>query len=216
MLILPTSSRIVSVTAFIDWNSQIHAVAGPRGVSEVEQATRTLQYVGRRVANGLTTMTPAQRFDVTLRVYHGWHRGFQVTPRRKALLTVAAHATGLSNKSHIHVRPDIEFGDRLIAGSERRLHVGLNCHVPNTLRKSIRIAGDDEEKMVDTSIACDVVDLAYRDKDRWIIIVGEDDDLIPPLISADGIRGPKDGRVALFRSRNDSPFFKIDDIRIAS
>lgn len=211
---LRASSGIVTVTAFIDWNSQIHAAAPPQGCSEIEIASRTLEYVSKKLCSGLKKIEQISKFDVTLRIYHGWHRGFEETPRKKAITIASAGATSLSDRPLILIRPDVEFGDRLVSANVSRLHARINCHVPNTLRKSLKSPDNDEEKMVDTAIAADVVDLAYRDPARWLVIVGEDDDLIPPLMVADGVRGLRDGKVVLFRQRGDTPFFKISDIRM--
>jgi hypothetical protein len=201
--------RIVPVTAFVDWNSQIHAAAPGYDCNDTDIARITLNYVGKILSSGLIKISDEFRFDVTLRIYHGWHRGFQATPRRKALTTIVAMNTHISTSPKVIFRPNIEFGDRLITASNLRLHTRINCHIPNTLRKSLKFADADEEKMVDTAIACDVVDLAHREPDRWLIILGEDDDLIPPIIVADGIRGAAGGKVALLRYRGDGPFFKI-------
>jgi len=209
------SSGIVAVTAFIDWNSQIYAASPPNSGNEIEIATYTLEYVTQKLCSGLKKIEKSNKFDVTLRIYHGWHRGFEVTPRRKALTTAAAGSSTLSNAPLILIRPEIEFGDKLMSAAYSRLHSKLNCHVPNTLRKSLKPPYNDEEKMVDTAIAADVVDLAYRDPARWLVIVGEDDDLVPPLMVADGVRTNRDGKVVLFRQRGDTPFFKMGDIRVA-
>lgn len=67
--------------------------------------------------------------------------------------------------------------------------------------------------MVDTAIASDLVDLAHREPNRWLVIVGDDDDLVPAVFVAEGARGPAQGKVLLIRSRPDTAFLKLDNMR---
>lgn len=211
----PVREPIVRVTALVDWNSQIHAAAPPRGIAEEGIAERTLSYVGRIISRALNQMQDSSRYDVILRIYGGWHRGFEVTPRRKALVTVAAQSHKLSAKPNVNIRPNIEFGDNLISAAYSRLHTHINAHLGDTLRRSLLKKDIFVEKMVDTSIAADLVDLAHSDPTRWIIVIGEDDDLIPPLLVASNVRTGTPGRVAIIRQRNQTSFLKFNDLRIA-
>jgi hypothetical protein len=211
-------SPIIRATAFVDWNSQIHAARPPHGASEGIVAGKVLEYVCRLIGRSLTEAEPENRYDVELRVYHGWYRGFEATARRRALVQVAAGAefATLSAKANVLIRPQLQFGDNLISGSDSRLHARLGCHLPNTLRKSLKHDDELEEKMVDTAIASDLVDLAHREPHRWLVVLGEDDDLVPPVFAADGIRGRNDGRVILIRDRADGPFLKLHSLRPTS
>jgi len=208
-------SQIITVTAFIDWNSQIHAARAAPSASPVAIGHHTLRYVGRAIGRVLTDIDKAARFDVTLRLYHGWYRGFEATPRRKAMIEVfaAADFVALSRRANIVIRPTLNFGDTLSSAASIRYFPKLGCHIPNTLRKDINDKDEIEEKMVDTAIASEFVDLAHREQDRWLMLVGEDDDLIPPTYVAEGIRGGQGGKVILVRSRNDTPFLKLDQLR---
>lgn len=206
--------NVVNVTAFIDWNSQIHAARPGRNVSEAVIAQRTLEYVGQILGNHLSKQDATARFSVTLRLYHGWHKGFQVMPRRKAIRTVVAGADFglLSTKATVTIRPNIEYGDLLISGQQTRLHPMLGCHLANTLRATIEDPNVHEEKMVDTAIAADLVDLSFRDPERWLIVVGEDDDLVPPIIVAEGTRSKNDGKIFLLRKRPVTNFLKLEGL----
>ncbi len=215
---MPELNRVsvTAVTAFVDWNSQIHRARRPRS-DPMAIAQATLEYVGRAIGRALTSINHTARFDVSLRLYHGWHRGFEPTENRKALTTAAAGAdfSALSTRANVVVRPEISFGNRLLSALDTRLHPRLGIHLPNTLRRSTRAsAGPDEveEKMVDTAIATDMVDLAHREPDRWIVVLGDDDDLIPPIYAAEAIRGRNQGRVLLVRSRTGGAFFNLDNV----
>jgi hypothetical protein len=202
--------KIKQVTTFIDWNSQIHAT-GIRGRGEEFLAEKTLDLVGRRIGRALSKIAPSYRFNVALRVYHGWHKGFEKTVRRKALITAAARAdfAALSCKASVSIRRDIEYGDRLFSALQCRLHDRIGSHLPNTLRDR---GGMPEEKMVDTAIASDIVDHAHREPDRWLLAMGEDDDLIPPLFVAESAVSAAGGKVILVRGRSGEPFFKLENI----
>ncbi|WJS99028.1 hypothetical protein [Novosphingobium humi] len=207
---------ITPVTAFVDWNSQIHAAEPPRGASPIEVCETTLRYVGRALGKALNAAEATGRYDVTLRLYHGWYRGFEASERRKAMIQVFASTDfpSLSTRANVVIRPNLQFGDFLTSALPSRLHTRLNCHLPNTLRPQIIDKAKDEEKMVDSAIAGEVVDLAHREPDRWLVVIGNDDDLIPPVFIAEGALRNQSGRVILLRSRPDSPFLKLDGVRI--
>lgn len=198
----------------MDWNCQIHATQPPDREDEVELAKRTLTYVGRTLSNALHLLSSGTRFDVTLRLYGGWQRGFEVTARRKAVMTVGASFPALSTRSTVAIRPILEFGDRLLSAAAHRLHPRLHVHLSDTYRQSLHDKSRMEEKMVDTAIAADLVDLAYRETDRWLIVLGEDDDLVPPLMVANDIRALGSGKVIMVRRRSETPFLRFDDLRV--
>lgn len=205
----------IRVVAFIDWNSQIHA-AKPGDVDERRLASYTLTHVAKKIGKVLYDYSSDFRFDVTLRVYHGWLKGFTVTDRRKALALAVSEAdfAGISERPSVSIRPDVQYGDTLMSTLQCRINVKVNCHLPNTLRKSLRREGEFEEKMVDTAIASDIVDLAHREPRNWIVILGEDDDLIPPALVAESSLMPGVGKILLVRARSGERFFNLDGIWI--
>ncbi len=207
-----TSLRPIPVTAFIDWNYQIHCANPPAGNCRVV-AERTLDYLGRVIGRILTGINALVRFDVSLRVYHGWFKGFEPTENRRALATVAGGAdfAALSTKATVQIRPELLYGDQLLSALDKRLHSRLGIHIPNTLHRNPS-TGKFEENMVDTAIAADVVDLAHREPERWILVVSNDDDLVPPVFTAEAIRGARGGRVLIVRTRSQGPFLKLDGI----
>lgn len=211
---MSTRARITQVTALIDWNSQIYAAKLPRECEPAKLSLRTLEYVGKTIGKVLNRIDPNARYDVNLRLYHGWYKGFQETDRRKAITSIAAGADfiTLSKWPNVIIRPELAFGDNLISAAALRLHKHLGCHLPNTLRNSLNV-DDEEEKMVDTAIASDLVDLAHAERQRWLMLLGEDDDLVPPVFVAEGVRGGSGGRIILVRSRPETQFLKLTDLR---
>ncbi len=206
--------RIASVAAFIDWNAQlllsgIDASAHPERAAEV-----AFRQTARRVARCLAESDPAKRFKVVLRLYHGWHKGFEPTANRKAvqLLVGRTDFAALSQRQNVVFSPDVGFGDKLTNALERRLHARLSIHLPNTLRK--RYGDELEEKMVDTALAADIVSSAFSDPAEWIVVVTEDDDLIPPVYVAEAVRAGSAAKVILLRKRLGAGMMILDELLV--
>lgn len=213
---LTSASRIVNVVAFVDWNAQIllayrNGANDPHGVADV-----AFRQTARRIARCLDTLGPDQRFRVTLRLYHGWHKGYEPTTNLKAARLAVAKAdfAALSQRPNVVFSPDVEFGDRLSEALTCRLHQKLGIHLPNTLRR--RFGQEQEEKMVDTALAADVVALAYREHDAWLVIVTEDDDLIPPLYVAEAVRFASSAKVVLLRKRAQTSMMSLDGLLVSA
>lgn len=204
------------VTALIDWNSQIYASRPRHGCDPLELCRHTLAFVGATITKILSKIEPSTRFEVSLRLYHGWFKGFTSTTRKRAMLKTVSGTdfTALSGRPNVIIRHEVSFGDELIYANPNRLHYHLGCHLPNTLRNDPS-SNSEMEKMVDTAIASDLVALALAEPKRWLIVLGEDDDLVPPIFVAEGVRGRGDGKVILVRKRPDSQFLKLDNLKIS-
>jgi hypothetical protein len=205
-------SRITSVAAFIDWNAQLlltkrDSDADPEGTAEIAFRQTT-----RRIARCLSDIDIGRRFSVSMRLYHGWHKGYEPMVNRKAAQLVLARAdyATLSQRPNVAFSPNVEFGDKLVNALPRRLHRRLGIHLPNTVRR--RFDNDLEEKMVDTALAADVVATAYLEPDDWILVVTEDDDLIPPVFVAEAARYGSGAKVILLRTRVQMSMMPLDDI----
>ena len=79
------------------------------------------------------------------------------------------------------------------------MHLKQGIHLPNTFRD--RGYQGHEEKMVDTALAADLVVCAYQDPNEWILVVAEDDDLIPPLFTAESIINAQQAKALLLSKR---------------
>lgn len=209
-----TSNRIVSVAAFIDWNAQLmltgrDCTADPEGVAEL-----ALRQTTRRIARCLVDIDASKRFRVSMRLYHGWHRGYEPTANRKAAQVVVGRAdfATLSQRPTVVFSPNVGLGDRLTSALDKRLHARLAIHLPNTLRKR---HSEREEKMVDTALAADVVSTAYREAGDWIVVVTEDDDLIPPVYVAEAALLGSGAKVILLRKRAQVSMMALDDLLVS-
>lgn len=209
-----TTSRIVSVAAFVDWNSQLmltrrDSAADPEGAAEVAFRQTT-----RRIARCLAEIDSSKRFRVAMRLYHGWHKGYEPTANRKAAQVVVGRAdfATLSQRPTVVFSPNVGLGDRLTSALDRRLHARLAIHLPNTLRKRYT---ELEEKMVDTALVADVVSTAYRETGDWIVVVTEDDDLIPSVYVAEAALLGSGAKVILLRKRAQASMMNLDDLLVS-
>ena len=197
----PLNKPFQRVDALIDWNSQLLLVKHQSNHRNHTELSRlVLRYICRRISDCLAKVEPTGQFEVHLRAYHGWSIGQQETWRRKAVINAQVsdpndpNDRGLANYSSrngVYFR-SFEFGDKLLLALDERLHVRLGCHLPGTLRQ---IGDNYEEKMVDTALASDLVYLALTDTDSWLMVVGQDRDLIPPLYVAEAAISGTERRV---------------------
>ena len=211
---IPVTSSIVDVSAFIDWNSQLLLTRKDRAADPVGIAEAAFKQTVRRVARCLASIDENLRFRVSLRLYHGWHKGYEVTSNCKAAqITVAkADFASLSQRPNVLFSPLVEFGDRLLEASASRLHRKLGCHLPDTVRPRSR--GGWEEKMVDTALASDIVVTAFRDKSRWIVVVTEDDDFIPPVYTAESALAGTNSRAIILQKNNRASLLPLNGVLI--
>lgn len=187
----------------IDWNSELHAIRARSASESVDAARRALKSVCRQVGKQLLQLAPEENFFLFLRAYHGWRRGFESTPNRVALEAArvfdpnGAEGGGL-NEYSAHPRQvvvrEMEFGDRLLGARDERLcGQRRDHHLPSTLQTDR--AGTSGEKMVDTALVSDLLYLAAENDDSWLIVVGQDADLVPGILTAEGLLHGTDRRV---------------------
>lgn len=196
----------VAVTAFVDWHAQAHN-AGVSRANDAEAAQRTLTHTTRMVGRALTQQH--LRFRVSFRLYHGWHRGWQPTEGLRAAVRAvsAANFAALSGE-HIEFSPTVQYGHTLLAALPERLHSGPSLHLPNTLRDQGR-GQPPTEKMVDTALAADLLAWARLFPSEWALVLAEDDDVVPPLFTAEAWVKPHGGRTLLVRRRPAGQFLRL-------
>lgn len=202
------------VSAFVDWNSQIHVSGGKRKPDPVATAEIVLKKTARRIAGCLCQTDGGNRYMVRLRLYHGWHKGFTATANRKAITNVLAATdfNDLSPRPNVIFEPNVAYGDCLLHALPTRLHTRLGIHLPNTFQVQY---GRECEKMVDTALAADVVSNAATQTDEWIVVVAEDDDLVPPVFTAEALLARCASKVLMLRSRPTSEnFLKLENIMV--
>ena len=203
---------IISVRAFVDWNSQLLLTGVDADEAPMEATERALRMTTRRISQCLADREPNRNFRVELRLYHGWHKGYEPTARRRAASTVLSRTdfAALSSKPSVVYSPNVAYGDHLLHALSRRLHSKLGIHLPNTYRHRHGVVW--EEKMVDTALASDVVLAAHQDPNEWIVVVTEDDDLIPSVFVAEAVLSTTGSRAILIRKRNQAGLMLLDDL----
>ena len=203
--------RPISVTAFVDWKAQMHNTGSDR-LQPPERATRTLERTAQNIRRVLTRKAPTVRFTVAMRLYHGWHKGYEQTDNLRAIMSAASQVE-LSDAANANVRfsQRIEYGHTLLSTLEERIHRGTGIHLPSTLRARSR-GGKLEEKMVDTALAADLLHWARNEAGGWALILAEDDDFIPPVFTAESWIKQSGGRVFVVRTRPSGPFLRLDGL----
>ena len=192
---VPVTQAIVDVVAFVDWNAQLlltkkDCTADPEGAAEA-----AFKQTARRIARCLDSVVAHRRFRVAAK-----------------LVLVKTDFAALSQRSNVVFSPLVEFGDYLLHAATSRLHPKLNCHLPNTVRS--RHGSEIEEKMVDTALAADVVACAHRDSKNWIVVVTEDDDLIPPVYAAELALSGTHARVIILQKKIRASMLSLENILI--
>ena len=180
----------------------MRALPGDARTNEVAIARLALKQVCRDVGKLLHKKAAGGAFFLFLRAYHGWRRGFEPTARRRGLEEARRFfspndpedrgLSAYSPRTSQAVR-SLEFGDRLLGARDERLCGQGDHHLPRTLQQDR--AGNLGEKMVDTALVSDLIYLALENDRSWLIVVGQDADLVPGVLTAEGLLYGTDRRV---------------------
>lgn len=211
-----TSSKlIIHAMAFVDWNSQLLLTKCDYKQNPVTAAKIAFNNTAKKIGKSLIKLEPDKKFIVTLRLYHGWRHGYEETKNAKAIKKVISEAdfSCLSLNGKVSFSANVGFGDLLVLAQDKRRYEKLNIHLPNTLRK--RSARKYEEKMVDTALATDMLITAWREPEDWIIVVSEDDDIVPALFSSEAIIQSSNSRALLLTERSlGNNMLKLNGINV--
>lgn len=205
------SARPIAVTAFVDWNSQIHNAKGDR-LDPVEKAKRTLRGTLRAVRRVLAREEPARRFDVALRLYHGWHKGWEKSVNLRAIMETVAEQgfPAVYSAPNVLFRQAVGYGHTLLHTLPERRHAGHQIHLANTLRwRTGRPSREEEEKMVDTALAADLLQWARESPSEWALVLAEDDDVVPPVFTAEAWIKAHGGRAFIVRTRQYNQYLRL-------
>lgn len=175
-------------TVFVDWDTA-RRVARPdlqRGRTALH--VRALLSLQDSLAEALHGRDPHSHYRLAFRLYHGWHRGKTKSVDRLELERQLSNQPLQRAVKNVSFTPDLEYGNRLLCGGRRSLLI-------DTLRR--REDGNDEQKMVDTALVSDLLTFVRSDRTHLALVVGDDDDLLPGIITAEAWGG----RVLLARVR---------------
>ena len=149
-----------------------------------------------------------------MRLYHGWHKGWEPTENFRAMISTVSETdfSVLTQTPNVVCSSDVQYGHTLLSAFPERTHHRPPIHLPNTLRRRARNARPTE-KMVDTALAADLLEWARRESDEWALVLSEDDDVVPPLFTAEAWIRPHGGRAFIVRaSPRPDAFLKLDGL----
>lgn len=204
-------ARLTAVTAFVDWQTQMHHTSVHTSSANA-RAALTLQRTTRIIHRVLKTEAPDTRFSVVLRLYHGWHKGWEPTENLRAIASVRiAEVFSDSSSPDVMFSQGVRYGHTLLSALPERSHQRTGFHLPNTLRD--QEGASPTEKMVDTALAADLLAWARSDPDEWALVLSDDDDVVPPVLTAESWMRPHGGRVLIVSTqRRRRDFLKLDGL----
>lgn len=200
---------------FVDWNTQILAAPAEFEEDPVGKCRFALLRIGKFATKHLRDTYPDDLFRVRIRLYHGWTAGTTQTPNRRAFAKVpeAMQPDDIFPSNRVLAASDIEFGDRLIDALPIREQRGSRIHLPNTLRRQ-HSDREPTEKMVDTALATDLLSWARTEPNSVALVFSGDDDMVPPVFTAEAWMSPYGGTVRLHRpiGRGDSRYLALEGL----
>ena len=213
MSVMPGSrTTLCTVTAFIDWYSQM-LNANAAYSEPLTRAQLTLQAITTTIARLLTSEDSKNTYHVILRLYHGWHKGWHPTDNFRAILQAVSNPyfpSSYATKS-VSFRQGVEYGHTLLSALSSRQHHAGPHHLANTLRQRNRHS-PWEEKMVDTALAADLLHWARESPTDWALVMAEDDDIVPPVFTAEAWTHRHGGKLILARKRRPTQFVRTDGL----
>lgn len=198
-------SRPRTVHVLVDWNSELRALKLTKSSDGAEAARRAIKFLCRGIGKLLDDKTQEKNFFLFLRFYHGWRTGFLPNARRAALDSARTYdPRNPQDRGIVEYSPratqvvrELEFGDRLLGARNTRLcGPRMDHHLPGTYQQNR--AGVYGEKMVDTALVSDLLHLAIENDGSWLVVVGQDADLVPGILTAEGLLYGTDRRVFFF------------------
>lgn len=186
------------IVSFVDWNSQIHEA---RDRHKDPTSIDVINLVLRKIEASLNGFPRTQLFEITIRAYCGWHKGYEPTPLRRELASISIDELHTLGKYPNMPLRALEFGDQALGALDIRVAKSTGSHFPATCRD--RGNQSYEEKMVDTALVSDLIYLATQDEPNWFIIVGEDVDLMPGVYTAERFLSGSSRKIAYLRKKKD-------------
>ncbi len=168
-------SSLRRVTALIDWDTARRLIPHPGQVTlrHVEAIFERLQTA---IANYINASDNKNFYRISWRIYHGWHRGKTKTVDRHVFENYLTAARSRTIRQ-VSFSTDFAFGDHLCCSSKRN-------PIFDTLRADPETR-EPRQKMVDAILICDLLHLARSRDSQLLIVIANDDDIIPGLFTAE-------------------------------
>lgn len=162
------------VYVFVDWHNVQSNIAPEFHRNPRKALPGIILKIQQHIARMLTNYDGSARYRATMRIYHGWHKGREATTIRKDFEGFSIDANSARRFSRISFTPGFQFGNEL-ASSESI----------NPLYNTYRGGGHEVgQKMIDTAIICDLLHLLRFGGADIGIIISDDDDFIPAVLTA--------------------------------
>lgn len=130
--------------------------------------------IQQQIAQVLTRLDATVRHRASLRLYYGWHSRRDATPTRLDFERYRFDLSLARRISNVSFSAGFEFGNELCCYDD-----------PVPIFDTYRGKGQSKgQKMVDTAITCDALHLGRFFPDVTTIIVSDDDDFLPAIITA--------------------------------
>ena len=168
------STRIRTAYALVDWHNlegyfDFKFASNPR--KHLPDAILRLQ---QQVSKALTAGGSGERYRVITRIYHGWHQEREAMPIRRDFELFATDERMARRFSNVSFTAGFQFGNELVC---------TDTSFP--IYATYRGGGQDSgQKMVDTSIVCDLLHLIRFGYADTAVVVADDDDFIPAILTA--------------------------------
>lgn len=204
--------RRIDAAAFVDWHAQLinsGAIGNPVAPRAAQIA---LDFVASQIALVLEDIDKQSYFSVTMKLYHGWHRGLTATANYTAIRNIVGNNLAPQRVRRVTYDWKQPFGCILSDALDHRLHPNIRVHLPNTLRAGIDDPNVDREKMTDTALACDVLSAVRSSPEDIRLILAEDDDFVPPAFVAEKWGKERGGRTFILRKREISDLINVKGI----
>lgn len=167
-------STMKRTAVYLDWDTVRRL--DPKGEPTEKGIGRVFDRLLPAIARVLQCRDRKASFRVYWRVYHGWHQGKTKTADRRIFEAFVAQR-GSRTIGSVSFSADFAYSGDLACGSSRG-------PIYDTLRTDPS-TGKLGQKMVDTLLACDLLH-AVRCKDyAWHVVVANDDDAVPALLTAE-------------------------------
>ena len=191
------SKAIRTAYALVDWHNL-------EGYFDFKFSTNPRRYLPdailrlqQQISRALNATGSGDRFRVTLRLYHGWHQEREAMPIRCDFEMFAADINFARRFSNISFNAGFQFGNELLCNNGA-------SPIYSTYRGGGQANG---QKMVDTSIVCDLLHLIRYGFADVAVVVADDDDFIPALLTAKAWSGH-----AILLRKPERPVSNVTDI----
>lgn len=171
-------SSIKTAYALVDWHNLTGYPKIAYGRDPRREIPAVILRLQEQVARVLAAMSHGRRYRVITRIYHGWHRDRDPMPVRRDFEMYANDSSMARRFGNVVFGSGFQFGNELLCDDGA-----------NPLHSTFRGANQDKgQKMVDTAIVCDSLHLLRFGLADAAIIVADDDDYIPAMLTAQAWR----------------------------